>query len=58
MPKVVKSRLTRQPDNWVLALHFWRSQGRMLLADRLNDLFKDFIHHVTDAALEGFQFFW
>jgi len=30
----------------------------MLLADRLNDLFEDFVHHVTDAALEGFQFLW
>ena len=25
----------------------------MLLANRLNDLLKDFIHHVSDAALEG-----
>jgi hypothetical protein len=29
----------------------------MLLANRLNDLLKDFIYDMPDAALEGFVFF-
>ena len=39
-----------------LGIHFGRSWRRMLLANRLNDLLKDFIYDVPDAALEGFVF--
>ena len=30
----------------------------MPLANRLDDFFKDFIHHVTNRPFEGFVFFW
>jgi hypothetical protein len=39
-----------------LAFHTRRSQGRMLRANRLNDLLKDFSHYVANTALERLVF--
>src|SRR5579864_7116272 len=48
------ARLSRLPP---LAFHLRRFQGRMPLANWLDDFFKNFIHYVADSSFESFVFF-